>query len=61
MQSGLMRRRMSRCGPLPRFLGYASEAAIPIGEWVAEPVGLPREPAGLVFNEWLRSVVRVHG
>jgi hypothetical protein len=28
---------------------------------VAEPVLLPRDPAGLVFNAWLRSVVRAHG
>jgi DNA-binding transcriptional LysR family regulator len=46
---------------LPRSHRYASEAAIPIGEFVAEPVLLPREPMGRMFNAWLRSVVRAHG
>jgi DNA-binding transcriptional LysR family regulator len=46
---------------LPRSHRYASEAAIPISEFVAEPVLLPREPAGLLFNAWLRSVLRAHG
>ena len=46
---------------LPRSHRYASAAAIPIGQFVAEPVLLPREPAGQVFNAWLRSVIRAHG
>jgi DNA-binding transcriptional LysR family regulator len=46
---------------LPRSHRYTSEAAIPIGEWVAGPVLLPREPAGREFNTWLRGVVRAHG
>jgi DNA-binding transcriptional LysR family regulator len=46
---------------LPRSHRYASEAAIPIGEFVAEPVLLPRELPGQMFNEWLRSVIRAHG
>jgi DNA-binding transcriptional LysR family regulator len=46
---------------LPLSHRYALEPAIPIGEFVAEPVLLPREPVGLTFNSWLRSVFRVHG
>jgi NAD(P)-dependent dehydrogenase (short-subunit alcohol dehydrogenase family) len=46
---------------LPKSHRYASEATIPIGEFVAEPVLLPREPTGQVFNAWLRSVIRAHG
>jgi DNA-binding transcriptional LysR family regulator len=46
---------------LPRSHRYASEAAIPIGEFVGETVLLPREPLGQMFNEWLRSVIRAHG
>jgi DNA-binding transcriptional LysR family regulator len=46
---------------LPRSHRYASEAAIPLGEFVAEPVLLPREPVGEIFNAWLRSVIRAHG
>ena len=46
---------------LARSHRYASEQAIPIGEFVAEPVLLPREPTGLMFNAWLRSVMRAHG
>jgi DNA-binding transcriptional LysR family regulator len=46
---------------LPPSHRYASEPAIPIREFVAEPVLLPREPAGLMFNEWLRSVMRARG
>jgi DNA-binding transcriptional LysR family regulator len=46
---------------LPPSHRYASEPAIPIGEFVAEPVLLPREPAGLMFNAWLRSVMRAGG
>ncbi len=40
---------------------YASEASIPIGEFVTEPVLLPREPPGQMFNTWLRSVIRAQG
>jgi DNA-binding transcriptional LysR family regulator len=46
---------------LPRSHRYATEPTIPIGEFVAEPVLVPREPAGLMFNAWLRSVMRAHG
>jgi DNA-binding transcriptional LysR family regulator len=46
---------------LPRSHRYASEPAIPIGAFVSDPVFVPREPAGVMFNEWLRSVVRAHG
>jgi DNA-binding transcriptional LysR family regulator len=46
---------------LPQSHRYASEAAIPIGEFVAEPVLLPRERPGQMFNAWLRSVIRAHG
>ena len=46
---------------LPQSHRYASEAAIPIGEFVAEPVLLPREPPGQMFNAWLRSVIRARG
>lgn len=46
---------------LPRSHRYASEPAIPIGEFLAEPLLLPREPPGQMFNDWLRSVIRAHG
>jgi DNA-binding transcriptional LysR family regulator len=46
---------------LPRSHRYASETAIPIGEFLEEPVLLPRESAGGMFNAWLRSVMRAHG
>jgi len=46
---------------LPPSHRYASQMAIPLGEFVAEVVLLPREPAGLMFNAWLRSVIRTHG
>jgi hypothetical protein len=46
---------------LPRSHRYASEGAIPIGEFVAGLVLLPREPPGQMFNAWLRSVIRAHG
>jgi DNA-binding transcriptional LysR family regulator len=46
---------------LPPSHRYASAAAIPVAEFVAEPVLLPREPPGLMFNAWLRSVIRAHG
>ena len=45
---------------LPPAHRYASESAIPICEFVAEPVLVPREPAGLMFNAeswtvWIRG------
>jgi DNA-binding transcriptional LysR family regulator len=46
---------------LPRSHRYASEATIPIGEFVAEVVLLPREPPGRHFNAWLRGLIRGHG
>ena len=46
---------------LPRSHRYAAEPAIPIGEFVAETVLLPRETLGLMFNTWLRSLMRAHG
>jgi DNA-binding transcriptional LysR family regulator len=46
---------------LPRSHRYASAPAIPIGEFVAEPVFMPREPAGTMFNAWLRSLMRARG
>ncbi len=46
---------------LPRSHRYAAEPAIPIGEFVAELVLLPRESPGSIFNAWLRSVIRAHG
>jgi DNA-binding transcriptional LysR family regulator len=46
---------------LPESHRYASEASIPIGQFVTEPVLLPREPPGQMFNTWLRSVIRAHG
>lgn len=46
---------------LPRSHRYASESSIPIKEFVSEPVLKPREPYGLMFNAWLRSVIRARG
>ena len=46
---------------LPRWHRYASEPNIPIKEFVSEPVLMPREPYGLMFNAWLHSVIRAHG
>ena len=46
---------------LPESHRYASEKSIPIGEFVTEPVLLPREPPGQMFNAWLRSLIRAHG
>jgi DNA-binding transcriptional LysR family regulator len=46
---------------LSRSHRYAAEPAIPIGEFVLEPVLLPREGPGVIFNAWLRSVLRAHG
>jgi DNA-binding transcriptional LysR family regulator len=46
---------------LPESHEYASAESIPVGVFAAERVLLPREPAGQVFNDWLRSVVRAAG
>jgi DNA-binding transcriptional LysR family regulator len=46
---------------LPRNHPYARETSIPVGEFAAERVLLPREPPGTMFNAWLRSVIRAHG
>jgi hypothetical protein len=46
---------------LPRSHRLAMKAAIPLGEFVSQPVLLPREPAGVLFNAWFRSVLRAHG
>jgi DNA-binding transcriptional LysR family regulator len=46
---------------LSRSHRYAAEPAIPIGEFVLEPVLLPHEGPGVIFNAWLRSVLRAHG
>ena len=46
---------------LPHTHRYASKAAIPISEFASEPVVLPREPAGVFFNAWLRSMMRAQG
>ncbi len=47
---------------LPRSHRYALKAApIPMKEFVSELVLLPREPAGVLFNAWLRGVLRAHG
>jgi DNA-binding transcriptional LysR family regulator len=46
---------------LPRSHRFAREGAIPIGEFAAELVLLPREPQGTTFNAWLRTVIGAHG
>jgi len=46
---------------LPASHRFASEAAIPVGAFVAERVLLPREPQGNTFNAWLRTVIGAHG
>jgi DNA-binding transcriptional LysR family regulator len=46
---------------LPPSHRYALEPAIPISQFVSEPVLLPREPTGLQFNAWLRGALRAHG
>ena len=46
---------------LPASHEYGSAGSIPIGAFAAEVVLLPREPAGRVFNEWLRAVIRAAG
>lgn len=40
---------------------YADAEAVPVGAFSLERVLLPREPAGHVFNAWLRAVVRAVG
>ncbi len=46
---------------LPASHAYAEADAIPMGAFVAERVLLPREPAGLAYNNWLRAVLRTAG
>jgi DNA-binding transcriptional LysR family regulator len=46
---------------LPATHRYADADAIPIGDFAAECVLLPREPTGRGFNGWLRAVVRAAG
>jgi DNA-binding transcriptional LysR family regulator len=46
---------------LPATHRYADADAIPIGDFAAECVLLPREPIGRAFNVWLRAVVRAAG
>ena len=46
---------------LPATHRYADADAIPIGDFAAECVLLPREPTGRAFNVWLRAVVRAAG
>ena len=40
---------------------YAAAGAIPVVEFGAERVLLPREPPGQLFNAWLRTLMRAHG
>ena len=46
---------------LPESHGYADAEAIPVGAFSLGRVLLPREPAGRVFNAWLRAVIRAAG
>ena len=46
---------------LPEAHRCARDGKIPVGEFVAERVLLPREPPGQVFNAWLRALFRAHG
>jgi DNA-binding transcriptional LysR family regulator len=46
---------------LPAAHAYADAEAIPLRAFAAEPVLLPRGPAGRGFNAWLRAVVRAAG
>jgi DNA-binding transcriptional LysR family regulator len=46
---------------LPATHRYAAADAIPIGDFAAECVLLPREPTGRGFNVWFRAVVRAAG
>ncbi len=46
---------------LPESHHFADRGAIPIEAFAAERVLLTREPAGRLFNGWLRAVMRAHG
>jgi DNA-binding transcriptional LysR family regulator len=46
---------------LPAAHPLARERAVPIAAFAAECVLLLREPAGQMFNDWLRAVLRAHG
>jgi len=46
---------------LPATHRFAGGAAIPVREFVADCVLLPREPTGRGFNTWLRAVLRTAG
>lgn len=46
---------------LPASHAYANADAIPIRDFVAECVLLPREPPGRAFNAWVRAVFRAAG
>ena len=46
---------------LPASHRFAAEGAMPVGEFAAERVLLPREPPGQLFNAWLRTLIRAHG
>ena len=43
---------------LPASHDHAKADAIPLSTFAAECVLLPREPAGRVFNAWLRALFR---
>jgi DNA-binding transcriptional LysR family regulator len=46
---------------LPAAHRYAGADSIPVSAFTAECVLLPREPAGLVFNAWMRALLRAAG
>lgn len=46
---------------LPASHRFASEAAVPVSVFAAEPVLLPTEPPGQMFNSWLRALITAHG
>ncbi len=46
---------------LPESHEYAGADAIPVSAFVSNCVLLPPEPAGQMFNAWLRSLFRTHG
>jgi LysR substrate binding domain len=46
---------------LPAEHRWVEAGAIPLAAFVAECVLLPREPAGALFNAWLRAVLRTAG
>ena len=46
---------------LPASHRFVGEGAMPVGEFAAERVLLPREPPGQLFNSWLRTLIRAHG